>query len=120
MTQSRNIQNRATHMYKNTIQTLVDIIRESNKEIKLKLIAPGYYQGEVITKLDGKQVKAKAEIVKIEGKPNWSVRLSSNGKDFLDGTEEWHRSKKDAILGLKDCLNLGFKTDSGYGIVLSD
>jgi hypothetical protein len=99
----------------------VDGIAEAaNNSVKLKLVAPGYYVSSVKTKLDGKIVDAKAEIVKIEGKPNWKIRLTSDDKDFLDGSEEWFRTKSDAVPGLKDILNIGFKNYSGYGIVIAE
>jgi len=91
-----------------------------NDNIKLKLVAPGYYVSSVKTKLDGKTVSVKAEIVKIEGKQNWKIRLASDDKEFLDGSEEWFRTKSDAIKGLKDILGIGFKNYSGYGIVIAE
>jgi hypothetical protein len=85
--------------------------------VKMTRIAPGYYKGRVTTTMDGSQVEATAEVVKVEGQNSWYIRLETDDHRSLMDGDDWIPSKADAIESLLAAVSAGFaRTPWGYAV----
>jgi len=80
-------------------------------KLKLKRVAPGYYEGPARTKLDGKPWKVMARVVQAQ-RGAWYWTIDS------EDAEDWYPTKREAAKALAAALEIGFRR-SKWGLVLA-